>query len=151
MLVYGFHWYQWAAFNQIKFYNIWGFCISFQNCEKNLSFDKPASKHNCVCSVCCLFFSPVKILKDSLDFELWHLKSLPEGAQFIYIKTYTSLNLHVFQYDNGQSDISALPQELMNMFFPHYNSQTNVKHFLRALANNISRFIPRAGICLAIG
>lgn len=137
-----------------------GGCISFRNYEKHLILWKKGttnplgsteafiSKLNCFCP---LFLENLQ--GASRFWMLMFAISCKRKYPSIFlknIKLYTYLNIHISTNCWPQWHFCAL-EEIRSLFFSTSISQSRVKHFLTAFVNNISRFIPRLGICLAIG
>lgn len=140
-------------------WDLWGGCISFQNYEKHLILWKNPqtpweaqrlSFQNWTASV---HFS-WKIFKESPDFECWCLQS-PVKENTPPLNFFKHWILYIFEYSYFGELLTTMtflcPGRNYEPFFSTSIAQNPVKHFLTAFVNNISRFIPRSGICLAMG
>lgn len=127
---------------------------------KNISFyEKPTnplgspealiSKLNCFCP---LFLENLQGVSrfSVLMFAISCKRKYPSSQFFLNTELHTYLNIHISVNCWPQWHFCAL-EEIMSLFFSTSISQSHVKHFLTAFVNNISRFIPWLGICLAIG
>lgn len=141
-------------------WDLWG-DASLLKIMKNISFYKKKttnpmgsteafiSKLNCFCP---LFLENLQGASRfwMLMFAISCKRKYPSPQFLKNIKLYTYLNIHISVNCWPQRHFCAL-EEILSLFFLTSISQSHVKHFLTAFVNNISRFIPRLGICLAIG